>query len=149
MNSNRSSNSNSDRFSDALSVSDDAENDTTRPYIRRAHHAGSWYSSDPDTLDDLLTKFLADAEDDDKNGDDSSAPESASGIGGGVPNACISPHAGFQYSGPTAAYSYLALGEAIQKNPLLRTVVVVSCVGIFFTISLRVPLHRRVSRFRL
>ena len=131
MNSNRSSNSNSDRFS----VSDDEENDTTQPYIRRAHHAGSWYSSDPDTLDDLLTKFLTDAEDDDKNGDNSSAPESASGIGGGVPNACISPHAGFQYSGATAAYSYLALGEAIQKNPLLRTVVVVSCVGISFTIS--------------
>ena len=127
MNSNRSSISNSgnsSRFSDALSESDDAENDTT-PYIRRAHHAGSWYSSDPDVLDDLLTKFLTDAKDD-KGGDDS-AP-AVLGIGGGVPNACISPHAGFQYSGATAAYSFLALGEAIQKNPLLKTVVVVSCV---------------------
>ena len=115
--------------SNALSVSDDAKNDLT-PYIRRACHADSWYSSDPNVLDGLLTKFLADAKDD--NDGDESAPASALGIGRGIPNACISPHAGFQYSGATAAYSYLALAEAIEKNSLLGTVVVVSCMACVF-----------------
>ena len=88
-------------------------------YARRAHHAGSWYSSDADDLDDLLTKFLADAEDDD-------TLSSSATTADGVTNACISPHAGFSYSGPTAAYSYLALKEALLTNSALRTVVVVS-----------------------
>ncbi len=89
-------------------------------YIRRAHHAGSWYSSDGNELDNLLTKFLEDAT------LDMDGKHSSSGQRCGVPNACISPHAGFRYSGQTAAYSYLALGEALRKNPLLRTVVIVS-----------------------
>jgi len=42
----------------------------------------------------------------------------------GIPRACICPHAGFQYSGPTAAFSFLALEEAVQKNLSLRTIVV-------------------------
>ena len=91
-------------------------------YIRRAHHAGSWYSSDPNELNDLLTKYLADATLD-MDGTNSS---SSAGDERCVPNACISPHAGFRYSGPTAAYSYLALGEALRKNPSLTTLVVVS-----------------------
>ena len=120
---------NSRECSDALSVLDDAKNDSTH-YIRRACHAGSWYSSDPIVLDSLLTKFLADAKDD--KGNDEFASASALAIGRSVPNACISPHAGFQYSGATAAYSYLALAEAIQKNSLLGTVVVVSCMACVF-----------------
>ena len=91
-------------------------------YIRRAHHAGSWYSSDPNELNNLLTKFLEDASLD----MDGKYSSSSAGDERCVPNACISPHAGFRYSGPTAAYSYLALGEALQKNPSLTTVVVVS-----------------------
>ncbi|KAL7528069.1 hypothetical protein ACHAXR_002250, partial [Thalassiosira sp. AJA248-18] len=99
----------------------DADNDTTSSYPRRAHHAGSWYSSDADDLDDVLSKFLADAEDE----DDAAAVEvGTSSSSGGIPNACLSPHAGFRYSGPTAAYSYLALKEALLTNPSLRTVVV-------------------------
>ena len=100
--------------------------DTSSSYARRAHHAGSWYSSDADDLDDMLSNFLADAEDDD-DGDDVAAPSIRENTSapGGIPNACISPHAGFRYSGPTAAYSYLALKEAILKNSSLRTIVVV------------------------
>lgn len=103
-----------------------SDSDTFSSYARRAHHAGSWYSSDADDLDDMLSKFLADAEDDD-GGDDVDAPSNRENTSapGSIPNACISPHAGFRYSGPTAAYSYLALKEAILKNSSLRTIVVV------------------------
>ena len=87
-------------------------------YARRSHHSGSWYPSDADELDEMLTKFLADAEDDDSS--------SAAAAGSGIPNACIAPHAGYRYSGPTAAYAYMALREALLKNSHLRTVVVVS-----------------------
>ncbi|KAL9186188.1 hypothetical protein ACHAXT_005426 [Thalassiosira profunda] len=86
-------------------------------YVRAAHHSGSWYPSDAEELDDLLGKYLAAAEDDDGTVE---PPRPSAGI----PNACISPHAGFRYSGPTAAYSYLVLREALLKNPSLRTVVV-------------------------
>eukprot|EP00581_Thalassiosira_minuscula_P010713 CAMPEP_0183727328 /NCGR_PEP_ID=MMETSP0737-20130205/25413_1 /TAXON_ID=385413 /ORGANISM="Thalassiosira miniscula, Strain CCMP1093" /LENGTH=347 /DNA_ID=CAMNT_0025958929 /DNA_START=46 /DNA_END=1089 /DNA_ORIENTATION=+ len=101
-------------YSESFATEEDTEGDDT--YARRAHHAGSWYTSDADDLDELLSKFLADAEDDD-NADDASS--------GGIVNACISPHAGFSYSGPTAAYSYLALKEALLTNPALRTIVVI------------------------
>ena len=82
-------------------------------YTRRAYHAGSWYDADAKTLDATLTKFLADA---DKN--------KATTTNTGTPRACICPHAGFSYSGPTAAYSYLALKEALERSPSIRTVVV-------------------------
>lgn len=102
-------------------------------YIRRAYHAGSWYDDDPILLDRMLSKFIAEAS---ENKTDAYAYETESttdsenngaseGRFSGVPRACISPHAGFQYSGPTAAYSFLALKEALLANPLLRTVVVI------------------------
>jgi len=84
-------------------------------YSRRAYHAGSWYDSDKNTLDATLSKFLADAS---KNITPSNNTTE------GIPRACICPHAGFSYSGPTAAYSYLALKEALERNPSIRTVVV-------------------------
>ena len=99
-------------------------------YIRRAHHAGSWYDDDPRSLDRMLSKFLADASDNKSDAyetesttdsENNSAPD---GRRSGIPRACISPHAGFSYSGPTAAYSFLALKEALLSNPLLRTIIV-------------------------
>jgi AmmeMemoRadiSam system protein B len=100
---------------------------TQQTYIRRAHHAGSWYSNDRQTLDDILTKYLTDAHEDIVSSSITSSESSSnSSSKGGIPNACISPHAGYLYSGPTAAYVYLALKEAIRSNPHLRTVVVVS-----------------------
>mmetsp|Transcript_18211 Transcript_18211/g.25866 ORF Transcript_18211/g.25866 Transcript_18211/m.25866 type:complete len:344 (-) Transcript_18211:873-1904(-) len=82
-------------------------------YSRRAYHAGSWYEADKNALDASLSKFLADA-----------SENKTTTEANGIPRACICPHAGFSYSGPTAAYSYLALKEALERNPSIRTVVV-------------------------
>jgi AmmeMemoRadiSam system protein B len=79
----------------------------------------------------MLSKFLADASE--SKGSDAYETESMTDSENnftkdsrrtGVPRASISPHAGFQYSGPCAAYSFLALKEALSSNPSLRTVVV-------------------------
>ena len=82
-------------------------------------------------MDDILTKFLADAEDDnDTTSASINSPKSALGSRS-IPNGCIAPHAGYRYSGPTAAYSYLALREALGKNSSLKTIVVVRvCVAV-------------------
>mmetsp|Transcript_9518 Transcript_9518/g.28372 ORF Transcript_9518/g.28372 Transcript_9518/m.28372 type:complete len:360 (-) Transcript_9518:579-1658(-) len=73
-------------------------------YIRRAHHAGKWYSDDKDALDEELSGYLAEA----ANGQEKE--ERSSPL-----RAIISPHAGFSYSGPTAAYAFHALGEELAK----------------------------------
>ena len=59
-------------------------------FARRPTHAGSWYSSDARTLTSDLSGWLAEAQ-------------------LSVPGACraiIVPHAGYSYSGPTAAWAY-------------------------------------------
>ncbi|KAH8924949.1 UPF0103-domain-containing protein [Atractiella rhizophila] len=63
---------------------------------RRATHAGSWYSDSPSGLSSMLSGFLA--------------ATSASTITFPVPGtkAVIAPHAGYDYSGPTAAWAYAA-----------------------------------------
>ena len=105
---------------------------TISSYFFCFYKAGSWYSSDLNDLDDMLTKFLADAEDDnDTTSASINSPKSALGSASSIPNACIAPHAGYRYSGPTAAYSYLALREALVKNSSLKTIVVVRvCVAL-------------------
>mmetsp|Transcript_31571 Transcript_31571/g.67046 ORF Transcript_31571/g.67046 Transcript_31571/m.67046 type:complete len:356 (-) Transcript_31571:170-1237(-) len=96
---------------------------STMKYIRRAQHAGSWYSSDRSELDGMLTNFLEEARS--ASSSNLEHDEKKDGKGQvGIPRACICPHAGFQYSGPTAAFSFLALEEAVQKNLSLRTIVV-------------------------
>lgn len=59
------------------------------PQVRRATHAGSWYSSHGKELARELDGWLAEAS------------EAA-----GPARAIIAPHAGFSYSGPTAASAY-------------------------------------------
>jgi AmmeMemoRadiSam system protein B len=59
---------------------------------RSATHAGSWYTDDAHSLGEQLSTWL------------SKAP----GVGG-PPRALIVPHAGYSYSGPTAAYGYRML----------------------------------------
>lgn len=59
---------------------------------RRATHAGSWYTEDARTLDKQLGGWLTKA---------SGAEKPA--------RAVIVPHAGYSYSGPTAAYGYKLL----------------------------------------
>jgi len=57
--------------------------------VRRATHAGSWYSDDARSLDKQLDGWLA------------KAPTAEN-----PPCAIIVPHAGYRYSGPTAAFGY-------------------------------------------
>jgi|AntRauTorckE5430_2_1112549.scaffolds.fasta_scaffold13894_1 AmmeMemoRadiSam system protein B len=81
--------------------------DSTKQYIREAYHAGSWYQSEPTLLNATLTNFISSAQND--------LPVSSSTTID-LPRGLIAPHAGFSYSGPTAAYAYLALSEALQKS---------------------------------
>jgi len=67
--------------------------------IRSASHAGSWYTNDANVLSSELEKYLQKAK-----VTDSSA------------RAVISPHAGYSYSGPTAAFAY----KNIDKNKITR-----------------------------
>ena len=68
--------------------------------IRHAYHAGSWYSASGPTLTAQIDQWLADV------------PEELPGIGKTpVPESrvVISPHAGYAYSGPCAAWAYRSL----------------------------------------
>ena len=62
--------------------------------IRPATHAGSWYSSDPHSLTHQLDTWLQAAQRQD-----------------GVPKAIITPHAGYEYSGSTAAWAFKHLSQ--------------------------------------
>lgn len=65
-------------------------------YIRRASHAGSWYSNKEEVLSKQLAGWLKEAA--------TSSSSSPSHV-----RAIIAPHAGYNYSGPTAAYAYMHL----------------------------------------
>jgi AmmeMemoRadiSam system protein B len=60
--------------------------------IRQASHAGSWYESDGNDLDQQLSTWLSEAVS--QTNDRVKA------------RAIIAPHAGYSYSGPTAAFAY-------------------------------------------
>ena len=75
--------------------------------IRQSAIAGSWYPGEPDVLRRMLEGYLADAEKVEL---------------GGELKALISPHAGYAYSGPTAAYAYKQLEDA----PAFETVAILS-----------------------
>lgn len=79
--------------------------DARKQYIREAYHAGSWYQADPAQLNASLADYLSIA-----------AQTASSAADHGMPRGVIAPHAGFRFSGPTAAYAYVALSEAIQKS---------------------------------
>ena len=66
---------------------------------RRASHANSWYSGNPAQLERELTSWLAAA-------DQTSHPAKA----------VICPHAGYSYSGATAAYSFKQLDPNTVKT---------------------------------
>ena len=75
--------------------------------IRQSVIAGSWYPGQPDVLRRTLEGYLADAEKVEL---------------GGELMALISPHAGYAYSGPTAAYAY----KQLENGPAFDTVAVLS-----------------------
>lgn len=65
---------------------------------RRASHAGSWYDASADSLAESLTAWLAEAR---------GASQPVADL-----HAVIAPHAGYSYSGPTAADAYAAVDPA-------------------------------------
>ncbi|MBC8248999.1 MAG: AmmeMemoRadiSam system protein B [Anaerolineales bacterium] len=75
--------------------------------IRQSVIAGSWYPGQPDVLRRTLEGYLADAEKVELEGE---------------LKALISPHAGYAYSGPTAAYAY----KQLEDGPAFETVAVLS-----------------------
>lgn len=66
--------------------------------IRRATHAGSWYERNSTKLGNIMTNYLTKA--------------NAIDVKGKIVKGIIGPHAGYDYSGPTAAFSY------VNINPL-------------------------------
>jgi len=70
--------------------------------FREASHAGSWYTDQGAALSEQLEGWLAAVE----TSNDSSAPS----------RALISPHAGYSYSGPTAAWAYHAIDPSTIKR---------------------------------
>ena len=76
-------------------------------YSRAAHHAGSWYSASPRELDSQLSTLLDAAE----------SETAASGVTLENPlRGIICPHAGYSYSGPTAAFSYYHLAKEVARE---------------------------------
>ena len=90
-------------------------------YSRKAHHAGSWYSSNHSELDLLLSSLLTAAEKETMASNDSSKGAIRRNPLRGI----ISPHAGYSYSGPTAAFSYhhLAMELATEDSPITQILV--------------------------
>ncbi|CAN8066223.1 unnamed protein product [Agarophyton chilense] len=68
-----------------------------RPRRRRATHAGSWYDASPQKLSSSLLSWLRHAQ--------SVLPSTNAAVA----HAIIAPHAGFSYSGSTAAFAYAAI----------------------------------------
>lgn len=72
--------------------------------IRRAYCAGTWYSDDPSELAEELDEYLSRVNRENLN-----------------VRAVIVPHAGYIYSGQTAAYSFRQLSEKTEKVIVLGT----------------------------
>ncbi len=72
-------------------------------YSRTAYHSGSWYSESLNDLDSELSSFLTTAKSETSPND-----QPLRGI--------ICPHAGYSYSGPTAAHSYYHLTQELSKE---------------------------------
>jgi MEMO1 family protein len=72
--------------------------------IRKAYCAGSWYSDDPSELADELDEYLSRVKKENLN-----------------VKAIIVPHAGYMYSGQTAAYSFRQLNDKTEKVIILGT----------------------------
>jgi hypothetical protein len=70
--------------------------------IREASHAGSWYTDNGEVLSEQLAGWLAAVE----------GPQGAVAPS----RAIISPHAGYSYSGPTAAWAYHAINPSVVKR---------------------------------
>jgi len=70
---------------------------------RRALHAGSWYSKGPVELRRELDGYLADV-------DNRACRKS------GVAKGLVSPHAGYRFSGPTAAWGFSSIDPSVVRR---------------------------------
>jgi len=84
---------------------------------RRATFAGTWYESDPAKLKAQLLRFLQTADDDLKKTPVEPTFSHNEKIDGAV-MAIVVPHAGFMFSGQTAAYAY----DAAKSNRKVKRV---------------------------
>lgn len=82
------------------------------PYIRTASHSGSWYSSSRGALVTLFDGWLT------------AVPASASVDASGRTAAVICPHAGYRFSGPTAAHAFAAVRNVLAATESVRRIVV-------------------------
>lgn len=82
-------------------------------YSRAAYHAGSWYSDNRSELDEQLSSFLTVAQDE-------ASPNDGQPLRG-----IICPHAGYSYSGPTAAFSYHHLTNELlnEESPITQILI--------------------------
>ncbi|KAF8271477.1 memo-like protein-domain-containing protein [Lactarius quietus] len=73
--------------------------------VRRATHADSWYTAESKDLNSDLSKWL-------------DAVSSSSSYSPPIANckAIIAPHAGYSYSGPTAAWAYKSISTTGIKR---------------------------------
>ena len=84
-------------------------------HVREPRFAGTWYESNPDKLKEQLDQFLQEAEHDlrieetESQGDSQETQSITSSV-----CAIVAPHAGYVFSGRTAASAYLA---ACRTNP--------------------------------
>src|SRR5207253_10226086 len=76
--------------------------------VRHAQYAGSWYESDPDRLKAQLDDFMTAA------GKELPAPHAVASDQ--QPLAIVVPHAGYMFSGQTAAYGF----QAARTRPIKR-----------------------------
>lgn len=111
----------------AVVTSKTSKTATSTTYSRRAYHAGSWYEDDETELRKTLESYLRDAAEESPSlllaqrtpqEDDSSSMTRKRILRG-----MIVPHAGYRYSGPTAAHAYAALRDALLSSPDSATTV--------------------------
>jgi len=95
----------STKSQEAVQVSEKPEQTKTLKHVFNATHAGTWYPGDKKGLQALLTKFF-----------DQARPKTTAK---GRLIALISPHAGYPYSGPTAAFGYKLLKQWGQNVRLV------------------------------
>ena len=91
------------------------------PKVRPAAVAGSFYPADPQELSKMIDNLLA-----------KTAPPPVDG----TIIAAVSPHAGYPYSGPVAAWTYAAIGAQVKAGHKYSRVVVIApshYVGFDFT----------------
>jgi hypothetical protein len=93
----------------------------SEPKVRPAAVAGSFYPADPQELSKMIDNLLA-----------KTAPPPVDG----TIIAAVSPHAGYPYSGPVAAWTYAAIGAQVKAGHKYSRVVVIApshYVGFDFT----------------